>query len=141
MQSSKRLLIGAAGLLMVAAAATAIAGGPKTATISADQPIVTMVNVITPKSGGQDDLVKALEAGMASEMSKQPGFISASVLRSGDSEHVTVIAQWDRLESVAAAGKLIQSGGAPNMARAFTSAKPDYHRYKVISVHTAQKTN
>jgi len=99
--------------------------------------ILTMVNVLTPAPGKQLETIKLLQAGMDETMRHQPGFISANIHRSLNSEHVVVYAQWKDQASVEAAGKLIQAGKAPNMAMVFSIAQPAYHPYHVVSVHSA----
>lgn len=101
---------------------------------------LTMVNVLTPAAGQQAETIRLLQAGMNETMRYQPGFISANIHQSLNSEHVVVYAQWQDKASVDAAVKLIQSGQAPNMAKAFTIAHADFHPYEVMSVHLASAT-
>lgn len=112
-------------------------GESNVSTIAPDAGVLTMVNVLTPASGKQSETIQLLQAGMDETMRHQPGFISANIHRSLNSEHVVVYAQWKNQESVGAAAKLIQGGKAPNMAKVFTIAQPAYHPYKVVSVHPA----
>ena len=107
-------------------------------TIEENSGILTMVNVLTPQAGKQDEVVRQLDTAMATEMSSQPGFISANIHRSLDSDHVVVYAQWEDQSSVEAVGELIQSGNMPAMATVFSMAQPDFHPYEVVSVHSAQ---
>ncbi|MES0861966.1 antibiotic biosynthesis monooxygenase family protein [Ruegeria sp. SCPT10] len=118
--------------------ATASADQRQTASIAANENILTMVNVLTPEPGKQDAAIRLLQAGMSDEMSAQPGFISSTIHRSLNSEHVVVYAQWRDQASVNAAVEVIQSGGAPNMAEVFAIASPDFHPYNVESVHSAK---
>ncbi len=120
-------------------ALSALAQGFETATINASDSILTMVNVLTPEPGKQAETIRLLQAGMNDEMSAQPGFISSTIHRSLNSDHVVVYAQWADEASVEAAVNVIQSGGAPSMAKVFSIAAPDFHRYAVHSVHPAQK--
>lgn len=99
--------------------------------------VLTMVNVLTPASGKQLETIQILQTGMNETMRHQPGFISANIHRSLNSEHVVVYAQWKDQASVGEASKLIQSGKAPNMAKVFSIAQPAYHPYEVVSVHRA----
>lgn len=122
----------------LAVAASASSASKETATIKADPTVLTMVNVITPAAGKQDETLAKLQAGMDQEISRQPGFVSASVHRSLDSEHIAVYAQWKDQASVDKAVKLIQSGGAPNMLAVFSSSKPNFHPYEVKSIHLAK---
>jgi len=113
---------------------------PKVSSIDPSAGVLTMVNVLTPAPGKQSETIQLLQAGMDETMRHQPGFISANVHRSLNSDHVVVYAQWKDQASVDAAGKLIQGGKAPNMATVFTIAQPAYHPYEVVSVHPASKT-
>jgi heme-degrading monooxygenase HmoA len=127
----------------VAAIVTALAyaqdQSKASSTIDPSAGILTMVNVLTPAPGKQSETIQLLQSGMDETMRYQPGFISANIHRSLNSEHVVVYAQWKDLASVEAAGKLIQEGKAPNMATVFTIAQPAYHPYEVVSVHPAFK--
>lgn len=116
----------------------AFAQSVETATINPSEGVLTMVNVLTPEAGKQDETIRLLQAGMTDEMSAQPGFISSTIHRSLDSDHVVVYAQWENQASVNAAVDVIQGGGAPNMAEVFSIASPDFHPYDVESVHLAQ---
>ncbi len=94
---------------------------------------LTVINVLTPKPGEQDKIVKLLTMGMQKSMQSVPGFISATVHKSLDNELVVVYAQWKDSESLNGAAKLIQEGKAPEMAEVFTNATPNYHPYTVFS--------
>lgn len=104
--------------------------------IEADVDLLTVVNLLTPTAGQQNAVVKSLQDGLTNSMRHQEGFISATIHRSLDSEHVLVYAQWKSAEHLGNAVKLIEAGKAPNMAHVFAIAQPDYHPYEVISVHT-----
>ena len=110
---------------------------PKVSNINPSAGILTMVNVLTPELGKQSETIQLLQAGMEKTMRHQPGFISANIHRSLNSEHVVVYAQWKDQASIDAASNLIQGGKAPNMAKVFTVAQPAYHPYDVVSVHPA----
>ncbi|UJB73254.1 antibiotic biosynthesis monooxygenase (plasmid) [Acaryochloris sp. 'Moss Beach'] len=107
----------------------------RTATIDPSLQTLTMVNVLTPESGKQDEVIRLLQAGMDEEMKLQPGFISSTIHRSLNSDHVVVYAQWTDQAAVDAAVKVIQSGKAPNMQNVFSIASPDFHPYQVVSTH------
>jgi len=109
--------------------------------IDSESNIITMVNVLTPQEGKQGEVIQRLQAGMDETMRHQPGFISANVHKSLNSNHVVVYAQWKDQKSVDAATKLIMEGQAPNMASVFTMAEPAFHPYEVISIHPAAKIN
>lgn len=104
--------------------------------ISADADLLTVVNLLTPNAGQQHSVVESLQDGLKNTMRHQDGFISATVHRSLDSDHVLVYAQWKSAEHLGKAVKLIEAGGAPSMAKVFTIAQPAYHPYEVVSVHT-----
>lgn len=94
----------------------------------------TVINRFLPRAEDQDELVRVLSEGIANEMAIQPGFISAAVHRSLDSVDVLVYAQWTSGEALGAAAAVVQSGGAPNMARGFELGQPQYHPYEVSAV-------
>ena len=114
---------------------------PKVSNIDPSLGVLTMVNVLTPAPGKQSETIQLLQAGMDETMRHQPGFISANIHRSLNSEHVVVYAQWKDQASVGAASKLIQNRKAPNMAKVFEIAQPAYHPYEVMSVHLAATSN
>ena len=137
---SVKAMVGDATVLVASAliAAAAAAESPEArSTIHPADRVLTMVNVLTPEPGRQAEVIGLLQAGMQDTMRHQPGFISANIHRSLDSDHVVVYAQWKDQASVDAAVKLIQAGQAPNMAQVFAIATPDFHPYRVVSVHTS----
>ncbi len=107
----------------------------KEAVIRENSDILTVINVITPKEGQQNEIVELLQKGMTQTMRYQSGFISATIHKSMDSDHIIVYAQWKNEASLQEAVKLIEAGEAPNMLKVFSSATPDYHPYEVISVN------
>ncbi len=109
------------------------------AIINADNEILTVINVITPKEGQQEKIVALLQKGMSQTMRYQKGFISANIHKSLDSEHIIVYAQWKDAASLNAAVQLIETGKAPNMLEVFSNSTPDYHPYDVISVNLAHE--
>ncbi len=109
------------------------------AIINADNEILTVINVITPKEGQQEKVVELLQKGMTQTMRYQKGFISANIHKSLNSGHVIVYAQWKDEASLQNAVKLIEAGEAPNMLEVFSNSTPDYHPYDVISVNLAHK--
>ena len=132
------LAVAIAALVTVNIAAFAASQSkPMVSNIDASAGVLTMVNVLTPAPGKQLETIKLLQAGMDNTMRHQPGFISANIHRSLNSEHVVVYAQWKDQASVEAASKIIQNGKAPDMVKAFTIAQPAYHPYEVVSVHLA----
>ncbi|WP_421781569.1 putative quinol monooxygenase [Kiloniella litopenaei] len=97
--------------------------------------ILTMINVLTPIDGDQDALIAQLELALERTMVHEPGFISGNVHRSLDSKHVVNYAQWQDKASLDAFIVKLQAGKAPEMAKVFTMAKPDFHPYAVQSSH------
>ncbi|RJQ73237.1 antibiotic biosynthesis monooxygenase [Pseudonocardiaceae bacterium YIM PH 21723] len=63
-------------------------------TVTADTDQVTLVNVFTVTPPRQDDLVAALEKGVAEFFQSVPGFISATLHASLDGTRVINYAQW-----------------------------------------------
>lgn len=106
--------------------------------LEADAPYLTMINVLTPTKGTQEEVAASLQDGLENYVSKMPGFITASVHQSLDNDYVVVYAQWDDQASVDGAVKNIQGGEAPPMLEAFTKASPEFHPYRVRSVHLAK---
>lgn len=104
-------------------------------TITANASVLTMINILTPKDGNQDALVAQLQRALQSTLIHEPGFISGNVHKSLDSKHVVNYAQWKDQASLEAFVAKLNAGKAPEMARVFTMATPDYHPYKVMSVH------
>ena len=98
---------------------------------------LTVINVLTPKPEDQKEVVARLTQGIANEIRLLDGFIAASVHQSLNSERVIVYAQWRDGDALAAAGAHVQSGNAPNMARAYQLGNPDYNPFAVVSVVTA----
>jgi quinol monooxygenase YgiN len=105
--------------------------------IETQSKILTVVNVLTPKPEEQEKVVNLLQKGMNDTMQYQPGFISANIHKSLDSNHVLVYAQWENAESLQNAVKLIETGKAPSMMEVFSIGNPEYHPYEVVSVHRA----
>ena len=107
----------------------------QTSYINASDQILTMVNVLTPTSVDQDAAIRQMQKAFDTTLVKQPGFISGNILKSLDSDHIVSYAQWEDEAALKAFVKKLQSGNAPEMAKAFSITKPDYHPYKVVSVH------
>ena len=64
------------------------------AVISAEQKVLTLVNVFTVPKGKQDALAKLLIDATNQTMRHQPGFVSASIHKSLDGTKVINYAQW-----------------------------------------------
>lgn len=104
-------------------------------TITPRTSVLTMINILSPKDGNQEALVAQLQRALQSTLVKQPGFISGNIHRSLNSRHVVNYAQWKDQASLEAFVTKLNAGKAPEMARVFAMATPDYHPYKVMSVH------
>lgn len=65
-----------------------------TTTISADDSVMTLVNVFSVDPGHQQELVDVLVDATDAVMQNVPGFISANIHRSADGRHVVNYAQW-----------------------------------------------
>lgn len=114
----------------------AVAEDPQAVILTHDaRPILTMVNVLTPGPEGQAAVIAALNDALANTVAGQPGFVSASVHRSLDSDHVVNYAQWRDMAALQAFVVKLEAGEAPAIARVFTLATPDYHPYEVVAVH------
>lgn len=138
---SSPLLGWQASIIAVAIMAGAITAGSadaQTISINAQDEYVTRVNIFTPYRGKQADTVRLLQEGLSEEMSAQPGFISAAIHQSLDSENVVVYAQWRDQAAFEAAGRVRESGGTPLMSRVFEVARPASHPYRVISIIIGQ---
>ncbi|PHR61085.1 MAG: hypothetical protein COA43_05445 [Robiginitomaculum sp.] len=107
----------------------------QTSYINTSDPILTMVNVLTPTSVDQNAAIAQMQKAFDTTLVYQPGFISGNILKSLDSDHIVTYAQWEDEAALKAFVKKLQSGNAPEMAQAFSITKPDYHPYKVVSVH------
>ena len=92
-------------------------------TISEHSPF-SMVNRFLPSTEPRSELLQVLHDGITNEMAGQPGFIAAAIHSSQDSDDVLVYAQWESGDALAAAGQIVQNGGAPNMARGFDLGRP-----------------
>lgn len=109
---------------------------PATAVIDPELDRLTMINILLPSEDDQDEVVRLLRSGLEEVMSRQPGFIDASVHRSADNEYVVVYAHRDDIESLQADGAVVIGGGAPDMANACGLGQADHHPYVVEAVIT-----
>jgi quinol monooxygenase YgiN len=62
--------------------------------ITPNSEMATFVNLFNVEQSNQDELVDILTKGAESLLSKQPGYVSASVHRSRDGKHALVYSQW-----------------------------------------------
>jgi heme-degrading monooxygenase HmoA len=72
------------------------------ATIRTNDTVTTLVNVFTVEPADQLNLIDLLKAGTESFFSKQPGFVSSSVLNGKDGRRVVNYSQWKSVEDIAA---------------------------------------
>ncbi|MGD0068201.1 MAG: antibiotic biosynthesis monooxygenase family protein [Streptosporangiaceae bacterium] len=68
-------------------------------TISAANPLVTLINVFTVEPGNQDRLVEAWQRSTDEVIRYLPGFVSANIHRSLDGTKVINYAQWASREA------------------------------------------
>ena len=68
------------------------------ATISPDNPVVTLINVFTVEPAQQQRLVDLLVEATEEVMRHLPGYVSANIHRGLDGRHVANYAQWRRRE-------------------------------------------
>jgi hypothetical protein len=68
------------------------------ATISPDNPVVTLINVFTVEPEQQQRLVDLLVHATEEVMCHLPGYVSANIHRGLDGRHVANYAQWRRRE-------------------------------------------
>jgi antibiotic biosynthesis monooxygenase (ABM) superfamily enzyme len=68
-------------------------------TISADNPVVTLINVFTVEPSRQQQLVELWQRATDEVLRHLPGFVSANVHRSFDGTKVVNYAQWQTREA------------------------------------------
>lgn len=100
--------------------------------------LFTVINVLKPDSLNKDQVISLLKNGLNNTMRKQKGFVSSQLHASLDNHYIINYTQWESGEDLQAAGALVGSGGAPNMAAAFSKGNPDYHPYKLIGQYTSE---
>ena len=99
--------------------------------ISADNDLVTLINVFTVEPEDQRALVHILNTATDEVMKQMPGFISASIHRSLDGGHVANYAQW---RSEADFKAMLKSPMAQeHMAAAGSLASAEPVLYEVVS--------
>ena len=67
-------------------------------TISAKNPVMTLINVFTVEPANQQRLIELLTEATDTSVSQAPGFVSASLHRSTDGTKVTMYAQWRSMD-------------------------------------------
>jgi quinol monooxygenase YgiN len=84
--------------------------GDETIVIQTGKKVVTLVNVFTVTPDNEQKLVDLLDEGTASIFSKQPGFISESIHRTGDAKRLVLYGQWEGQQYIDAFRKLPEIG-------------------------------
>lgn len=101
--------------------------------ISADNELITLINVFTVEPQNQDRLIKILEQATEEVMRHLPGFVSANIHRSLDGVRVVNYAQWKSKEAFE---NMLQSSQAQkHMNEASNASSPEPHLYQVVSVY------
>jgi len=102
-------------------------------TISAERPVVTLINVFDVEPERQQDLVELLVQATDKTMRHLPGFVSASIHQSLDARRVANYAQWRSTEDFK---RMLQNPEAQDhMNRATKVASAEPNLYHVVSVH------
>ena len=92
--------------------------------ISAENDVVTLINVFTVDPEDQRELVRLLNAATDGVMKQMPGFVSASIHRSLDGRHVANYAQWRSEADFKAMLKNPMAQEHMAAARSLASAEP-----------------
>lgn len=101
-------------------------------TIAKDQPLVTLINVLTVAPANQHRLIEVLIEATEQVMRKLPGFVSANIHRSLDGSRVTTYAQWRTQADFEAMFK--NPAVAPHMQKCHDLATNDGTLYEVVHV-------
>lgn len=107
------------------------------ASIRADAPVVTLINVFTVTPDRQQQLVTLWQQATDEVMRRQPGFVSASIHRSFDGTKVINYAQWETREAFTAMFRNPQANA--HMSKLAEIGTPDPMLCEVISVHPASE--
>jgi quinol monooxygenase YgiN len=101
--------------------------------ITPDKEVVTLINVLRVEPDRQQELVDVLVDATTGVMSKQPGYVSASIHRSLDGAVVTSYAQWRSVDDFQKirANPEVQA----HMARVAGLADFDPHLFEVVFTH------
>lgn len=108
---------------------------PAEATIRADAPVITLVNVFSVAPENQDRLVEILDAATADVMRHRAGFVSANIHRSLDGTKVINYAQWKSEEDFRAMLGDPRARAHMDQIGPIATAEPTL--CQVISVHHA----
>jgi heme-degrading monooxygenase HmoA len=103
------------------------------ASIAAEAPVITLINVLEVPPERESELVEILETATHEVMRHVPGFVSATIHRSLDGTHVANYAQWRSFEDFE---RMLANPEAQAHIRAATAiAKAAPFLYRVSSVH------
>lgn len=116
---NRRSFLRSAGMLSVSLPFLGFVGKHSKITGDAADPIIeihtgnkvtVLVNVFTVLPENEQKLVDLLEEGTSSIFSKQPGFISESIHRTGDAKRLVLYGQWENQQYIDAFRKLPEVG-------------------------------
>ncbi len=102
--------------------------------------LLTIVNILRPETSDENNVLTLLSQGIDETVSKQSGFISSSLHRSLDNDYIINYARWRSGEDLQATVDLINSGGIPKMAEAFSLGNPDFHPFQVTAQFKSSNT-
>jgi quinol monooxygenase YgiN len=102
----------------------------KMATISKDNPVVTLINVFTVEPQYQQQVVDLLVEATETVMKHVPGYVSANIHKSLDGVRVVNYAQWESREAYQAIFN--DPNVKVHMDKILKVATPDYHLYEVM---------
>lgn len=103
--------------------------------ISADVPVLTLINVFTVEPDRQERLIEVLDRATEDVMRHRPGFISANIHRGLDGVTVTNYAQWESREAFEAT--MADPEARVHMAEAAELGSYAPILYEIASVHHA----
>jgi antibiotic biosynthesis monooxygenase (ABM) superfamily enzyme len=104
-------------------------------TISADNPVVTLINVSTVEPSRQQQLVELWQRATDEVLRHLPGFVSANVHRSFDGTKVVNYAQWQTREAFQA--MLANPDARPWLEQLAEVGAPAPVLCEVVSTHHA----
>ncbi len=111
---------------------------PSQAELVPNTELLTVINIMQPDAKDQDRTISLLRDGIDNVIKDLEGFVSASIHKSKDNNFVLNYAQWKTGDDLQAAVDLINGGGAPNMAEAFSIANPEFHPYRLKAQFSPQ---
>ncbi|WP_340611313.1 antibiotic biosynthesis monooxygenase family protein [Xenorhabdus bharatensis] len=96
---------------------------------------VIFINIIEVDPKNQTEVIKLLQEGTELVISKRPGFISVTLLASGDGSSVVNIAKWKSIADIQATQSDPES--AEFAKRVLALAKPNPGIYKIVGQYSA----